>query len=132
MSKIIKHSTHWIKNLYHLDGKLLMLMVMMLMQYLKLIIMAKAPLVIICKTIKGKGVSYMENVPIWHYRSPNIEEYKQAIKEINDKHRNKFADTFLKLSREDKKLCIVVADISPAGAMNDFRLEFQRGLLIQV
>ena len=30
------------------------------------------------KTIKGKGVSYMENVPIWHYRSPNKEEYEQA------------------------------------------------------
>ena len=44
----------------------------------------KAPLVIICKTIKGKGVSYMENVPIWHYRSPNIEEYKQAVREIKD------------------------------------------------
>ena len=30
------------------------------------------------KTTKGKGVSYMENVPIWHYRSPNKEEYEQA------------------------------------------------------
>ena len=26
-------------------------------------------------TTKGKGVSYMENVPIWHYRAPNAEEY---------------------------------------------------------
>ena len=31
---------------------------------------------------KGKGVSYMENVPIWHYRSPNAEEYRQALKEL--------------------------------------------------
>ena len=31
------------------------------------------------KTTKGKGVSYMENVPIWHYRSPNKDEYQQAI-----------------------------------------------------
>src|SRR5262249_4702303 len=28
------------------------------------------PFVLIGRTVKGKGVSYMENVPIWHYRSP--------------------------------------------------------------
>lgn len=41
------------------------------------------PKVIICKTIKGKGVSFMENVPIWHYRSPNEKELATALKEIN-------------------------------------------------
>jgi transketolase len=40
------------------------------------------PLAVICRTVKGKGVSYMENVPIWHYRSPNPEEYKKAIAEL--------------------------------------------------
>jgi transketolase len=33
---------------------------------------------------KGKGVSYMENVPIWHYRSPNPEEYQRALKELTE------------------------------------------------
>ncbi len=33
------------------------------------------PLMVVAKTTKGKGVSYMENVPIWHYRSPNKDEY---------------------------------------------------------
>lgn len=42
----------------------------------------KKPYVIICKTIKGKGVSFMENIPIWHYRSPNKDEYIQAISEL--------------------------------------------------
>ena len=42
----------------------------------------KKPLIIICNTTKGKGVSYMENKPIWHYRSPNEEEYKIAMKEL--------------------------------------------------
>jgi transketolase len=37
------------------------------------------PMLVVCRTIKGKGVSYMENVPIWHYRSPNPQEFKQAI-----------------------------------------------------
>ena len=31
---------------------------------------------------KGKGVSYMENIPIWHYRSPSKEEYVQALEEL--------------------------------------------------
>jgi transketolase len=40
------------------------------------------PLLLICRTIKGKGVSFMEHVPIWHYRSPNKEEYQQGLKEL--------------------------------------------------
>jgi transketolase len=40
------------------------------------------PFVLLCNTIKGKGVSYMENVPIWHYRSPNKEEYVRALNEL--------------------------------------------------
>lgn len=42
------------------------------------------PFALIGKTIKGKGVSYMENIPLWHYRSPNQEEYQQALKEIEN------------------------------------------------
>ena len=41
------------------------------------------PCMIICNTTKGKGVSFMENKPIWHYRSPNKDEFEIAIKEIN-------------------------------------------------
>ena len=43
-----------------------------------------APLMVIARTVKGKGVSYMENVPIWHYRSPSPEEYRQALRELGD------------------------------------------------
>ena len=42
------------------------------------------PLMVIGKTTKGKGVSYMENVPIWHYRSPSPEEYQLALKELEE------------------------------------------------
>jgi transketolase len=41
-----------------------------------------APMMVIARTIKGKGVSYMESVPIWHYRSPSPEEYQQALAEL--------------------------------------------------
>jgi len=42
------------------------------------------PFFVICNTTKGKGVSFMEDVPIWHYRSPSPEEYKQAISELKE------------------------------------------------
>jgi transketolase len=40
------------------------------------------PLVVLGRTTKGKGVSYMENVPIWHYRSPSPDEYRAALREL--------------------------------------------------
>ena len=40
------------------------------------------PMLLVCRTTKGKGVSFMENVPIWHYRSPNADEYRQALREL--------------------------------------------------
>lgn len=43
------------------------------------------PLVIIAKTVKGKGVSFMENNPIWHYRIPIGKELKLAKKELSFK-----------------------------------------------
>jgi transketolase len=40
------------------------------------------PTMVVARTTKGKGVSYMENVPIWHYRSPNKDEYAKAVAEL--------------------------------------------------
>jgi transketolase len=40
------------------------------------------PTMIIAKTIKGKGVSFMENNPGWHGKAPNDEETKQALAEL--------------------------------------------------
>jgi transketolase len=41
------------------------------------------PVAIIAHTIKGKGVSYMEDRLEWHYKSPNDEQYAQAMKELS-------------------------------------------------
>ena len=41
------------------------------------------PTAIICRTVKGKGVSFMENSVKWHGSAPNDEQYKQAVSEIN-------------------------------------------------
>ncbi len=40
------------------------------------------PTAIIAKTIKGKGVSFMENQASWHGKAPNEEQYNQAISEL--------------------------------------------------
>ncbi len=40
------------------------------------------PTLIVANTIKGKGVSFMENVPIWHYRMPNEQELPILIEEL--------------------------------------------------
>ena len=42
------------------------------------------PRCVIAHTIKGKGVSFMEKSVLWHYRSPNKEEYEQAVAELQD------------------------------------------------
>jgi len=44
---------------------------------------AQSPRMVIAKTTKGKGVSFMEGVPIWHYRSPSAEELHEAFAEID-------------------------------------------------
>jgi transketolase len=40
------------------------------------------PLAIVCRTVKGKGVSFIEDRAIWHYRSPSKEEYAKALEEL--------------------------------------------------
>ena len=41
------------------------------------------PTCIILDTLKGKGVSFMENAVDWHGKGPNDEEYEIAMKELN-------------------------------------------------
>ena len=40
------------------------------------------PTAIICKTLKGKGISFMEDKAAWHGKAPNAEEYKAAMEEL--------------------------------------------------
>ena len=42
------------------------------------------PVCIIAKTVKGKGVSFMENKVEWHGKAPNEEQYMQALKELEN------------------------------------------------
>jgi transketolase len=42
----------------------------------------KKPTIIIANTVKGKGVSFMENSILWHYKFPNEKELEIALKEL--------------------------------------------------
>jgi len=42
------------------------------------------PVCIVADTVKGKGVSFMENVVAWHGMAPNKEQYEKAIAEIEE------------------------------------------------
>ncbi|MGA2298705.1 MAG: transketolase [FCB group bacterium] len=43
------------------------------------------PTALICKTVSGKGVSFIENDVLWHYRTPSKEDLANAMVELNSK-----------------------------------------------
>jgi transketolase len=43
---------------------------------------AGKPSCLIAHTVKGKGVSFMENSVLWHYRAARGEEYQNALREL--------------------------------------------------
>lgn len=45
---------------------------------------AGVPTCVIAHTVKGKGISFMENNLLWHYRDPQGEFYENAMKELED------------------------------------------------
>jgi len=42
------------------------------------------PTCLLAHTTKGKGVSFMENSVLWHYRTPQGEEYEAAMRELTE------------------------------------------------
>ena len=44
---------------------------------------SERPVCIIANTIKGKGISFMEDSVLWHYRTPKDAEFDDAINELN-------------------------------------------------
>jgi transketolase len=40
------------------------------------------PTCIVADTVKGRGVSFMENEVLWHYRAPRDDEYVAAMREL--------------------------------------------------
>ena len=53
-------------------------------ELIEALIPAAGPLCIIANTIKGKGVSFMEDSVLWHYRSPNDDELIKSLIELEE------------------------------------------------
>lgn len=74
--KKIMNSYNW--DVFHADGHSLK----DLLKITKLAKKSKKPALIICETIKGKGVSFMENNKGWHHGAVNQKQYDEALKDI--------------------------------------------------
>jgi transketolase len=61
------------------------------------------PTAIIAKTVKGKGVSFMENKQEWHGKAPNDEEYKKAIDELIARNKEIDKEAMTDIDSLDKK-----------------------------
>jgi len=52
----------------------------------ELAVQNKKPVAILANTVKGKGVSFMENTAAWHGKAPNKEQFEAALKELEGKN----------------------------------------------
>ena len=78
---------HWklssfIDNVFECDGHNIPEILSTFKAAVKSAVQKKLPAVIISNTVKGKGVSMMENVPVWHNAAPSRQQAEIAIKEI--------------------------------------------------
>ena len=62
------------------------------------------PSIIIAETVKGKGVSFMENKAEWHGKAPNEEEYNRAMKELK-LEADKIEHNIHELPGKEEKIC---------------------------
>ena len=70
------------------------------------------PTVIIAHTVKGKGISFMENNPSWHHRVPSDEEYHHA-QELRLKmtaNKKVICDILLEYAETDSALIVLCSD----------------------
>lgn len=78
------------------------------------------PVAIVARTIKGKGISFMENIAGWHGRSPKDDELEKALKEL--KLENKLDVTSLKTKAQkyQEKISQKIEKTVPKFSQNYF------------
>ena len=86
------------------------------------------PTAIITKTVKGKGVSFMENQVGWHGKAPNDEEYAIAMAELEkagealcQKSRESYGNALVELGAEHDNLIVLDADLAAATKTGVFK-----------
>ena len=68
------------------------------------------PRCVLAHTTKGKGVSFMEDQVLWHYRPPSDEELARALEEIREMRTRFFAD-LVEAARTDPDLVLITGDL---------------------
>lgn len=102
--------------------------------------LSKTPQVLLCRTVMGKGVSFMEGLPDYHGKAPKDEEYKKAMKELGGdpgllgKYRKKRAESPIPASSFPAKAPEVRLDGGTprdyeAGQLTDCRSAFGKALV---
>ena len=87
------------------------------------------PAVLICNTTKGKGVSFMENSVLWHYRSPQGDEFSRAIKELENEIailksiNERCCRTANRVAEKDPMTMLITGDLG-FGVLTDFSKRF--------
>ena len=80
------------------------------------------PTAIITKTVKGKGVSFMENQVGWHGKAPNDEEYAIAMSEVKKiATRESYGNALVELGAEHDNLIVLDADLAAATKTGVFK-----------
>ena len=99
------------------------------------------PSLVLAETVKGKGISFMENVVSWHHHVPSNEEYTRAMQElaqaeeqlletrhsIGDRsvelgipNLEEFGQTLVRLGQEDREVMVVTSDSRGSGKLVPF------------
>ncbi len=89
------------------------------LQNAKKIPVAGKPTVVICNTVKGKGVSFMENVAGWHGKAPSYDEMVKALDELGLKQTIAY-DALLKQAAEYQKTVEAKLDAKMPKFTNDY------------
>ncbi len=87
------------------------------------------PKVIIAHTVKGKGVSFMEDKLEWHYKSPNTQELEKSPERVEPCiMRTTFLDTLMQQARIDDRIYLITPDLG-FSVLEKFRDEFPKRFL---
>ena len=97
------------------------------------------PSLIIAQTVKGKGVSFIENAIPWHHHVPTDDELARALAELDQRRTrfrirgslmepgranlDEFAATLIELARADRDLLVLTSDSRGSGKLGAFAKE---------
>lgn len=89
------------------------------------------PKLLLMHTVKGKGISFMENSIPWHHAVPNQDQYEQASEELNMSGeggsvmgeyacRKALCETLVSLGKKNRSIVALTSDARGSACLNEF------------